>query len=128
VGTVSVAHQRDVLDSVTVDGAGLTGKIVLTKTTDRLALLVDLVGEGSSEVTVDIADSGLVFDGLDFDGDGIPATSRSARFAADRFSISNDGRQAFSVFLERAETRPDPELRVVVSADGNVVYTGVLRG
>jgi len=133
VGTM-VAGQQDQRaiqrDSLSFDQAGVSGKVSLQQSGGFLVLSFDLDSEQTTEIEVLLAEAGLSFGGIAHAPRTGATTDESFEVSGGDLRVVNQGRQAFTVFLQDDAMGDSNgrKITVGVSTGGVQVFSGVLRG
>jgi hypothetical protein len=127
VGTAGIAQRRETLDSATLAGPVIRGEVALQAVSDGLVLEVDL--EAESDFTIGMDHPGFTLKELEFDGQPTaPDQAVTMNAASQHLAVSGEGKQAFSVFLTRADAPSGDGVAIRVATNGKIVYSGVLGG
>lgn len=126
VGTAGIVQKNKTLDSVTLSDPRVQGALSLRTAPGGLILDVDI--EGISDFTIDMEHPGFMLGGLEFDRRQQVLDPSAANILSGHLVVSGTGRQAFSAFLERADSPADDGVAVRVTTNGKIVYSGVLGG
>ena len=133
VGTMVAGQQGQQAvqrDSLAIDQAGVSGTVSLQQSGGFLILSFDLDSEQTTEIEVSLAEAGLSFGGIAHAPRTGATTDESFEVSGGDLRVVNQGRQAFTVFLQNDAMGDGSgrEITVGVSTGGVQVFSGVLRG
>jgi anti-sigma factor RsiW len=133
VGTMVVNRQEqpfEQLDSLSIEGPGLSGTVSLQEGGGVFILNFDLNSEDTTEIEIALAEAGLGFGGIARALPGARMADESFQVSEGTLRVVNQGRQAFTVFLPDVATGGGSgrEIIIGISSGEAQVFSGVLRG
>jgi len=122
VGTISDPISGDIVNSISVDNAGVAGQVSLRRAGSMLILDFDLVTNGPVEIEADYRDRSIWFNGfaqLESSGTTISAKSGSV-------TLGMEGKRRYAVYLQNSGER-DVTVNLRFLTGGEVLHEASLK-
>ena len=122
VGTISDPISGDIVNSISVDNAGVAGQVSLRSAGSMLILDFDLVTNGPVEIEADYRDRSIWFNGfaqLESSGTTISAKSGSV-------TLGMEGKRRYAVYLQNSGER-DVTVNLRFLTGGEVLHEASLK-
>lgn len=117
------------MDNLAIDQAGVSGTVSLQRNGAFLVLSFDLDSEEITEIEISLTEAGLSFGGFAHAASNDSSTDESFEISGGDLRVVNEGRQAFTVFLQdvTAGNSGGREVSIGITSGGAQVFSGVLQ-